>query len=354
VFSLGHDVRAEHTLPGARGNPAGASRVGTRVKAIRIERTGGPEVLQPTTIVAPVAGPGEVLIRQTAIGVNFIDVYLRVGMYPHALPFVPGREGVGIVAAVGAGVTAFAPGMRVAYADSPNLGSYAELVTVPVRFCVEVPEGVGDAIACAAMLQALTAHYLATDSYPIGPGDYVLVHAAAGGVGRILVQLAKRRGAIVIATAGGPGKIALATSAGAEHAIDYRAVDFEPIVKEITGGAGVSVAYDSVGKDTWERSLRSLRVRGSLVLYGASSGAVPPIDPQRLSAAGSVFFSRPTFGHFARTHGELSGRATDVFDAILAGALEIRIAGKYPLAEAAQAHRDLEARATSGKSLLLP
>lgn len=324
------------------------------MKAIRIERTGGPEVLQSTTLDAPSAAPGEVLIRQTAVGVNFIDVYLRSGMYPHALPFVPGREGVGIVEAVGEGCTAFAPGMRVAYADSPNLGSYAELVNVPVRFCVEVPAGIDDAIACAAMLQALTAHYLATDSYRIEPGDHVLVHAAAGGVGRILVQLAKRRGAIVIATAGGPEKIALATSAGADYAIDYRAVDFEPVVKEITAGAGVDVVYDSVGKETWERSLRSLRVRGSFVLYGASSGAVPPIDPQRLSAAGSVFFSRPTFGHFARTHGELNDRATDVFDAILGGALEIRIAGSYPLADAAQAHRDLEARTTSGKSLLLP
>ena len=324
------------------------------MKAIRIEHTGGPEVLVSTTTDAPVAGPGEVLIRQSAIGVNYIDVYLRIGMYPHALPFVPGREGVGIIEAVGEGVTVFAPGMRVAYPDSPNLGSYAELVTVPVRLCVEVPDGIDDIIACAAMLQALTAQYLANDSYAIGTGDHVLIHAAAGGVGRILVQLAKRRGAIVIATAGGPEKTALAKSAGADHVIDYRAVDFEPVVKEITDGAGVSVVYDSVGKDTWERSMRSLRIRGSFVLFGASSGAVPPIEPQRLSAAGSLFFSRPTFGHFARTHGELSDRATDVFDAILNGGLEIRIAGSYPLAGAALAHRDLEGRATSGKSILLP
>jgi NADPH2:quinone reductase len=324
------------------------------VKAIRIEHTGGPEVLRLTTIDAPVAGPGEVLIRHTAIGINYIDVYLRIGMYPHALPFVPGREGVGVVEAIGEGVTVFAPGMRVAYADSPNLGSYAELVIVPVRFCVEVPHGIDDAIACAAMLQALTAHYLVTDSYAVGPGDHVLVHAAAGGVGRILVQLAKRRGAIVIATAGGPEKTAIAKRAGADHVIDYRAVDFEPVVKDITGGAGVNAVYDSVGLDTWERSLRSLRVRGSFVLYGASSGAVPPIDPQKLSQSGSIFFSRPTFGHFARTHGELIDRATDVFDAILNGALEIRIAASYPLSEAAQAHRDLEGRGTSGKSLLLP
>jgi NADPH2:quinone reductase len=218
---------------------------------------------------------------------------------------------------------------------------------------VEIPDGIDDSLACGAMLQALTAQYLATDSYAIGPGDHVLIHAAAGGVGRLLVQFAKRRGAIVIATAGGPAKTALARSAGADYAIDYRAEDFEPEVKRITGGAGVEVVYDSVGKDTWERSLRSLRTRGSFVLFGASSGPVPPIDPMRLSAAGSVFFSRPTFSHFARTHGELAERARDVFDAMRDGALDVRIAATYPLEDAARAHRDLEARATTGKSLLL-
>ncbi|MGA2394015.1 MAG: quinone oxidoreductase [Candidatus Lustribacter sp.] len=324
------------------------------MKIIRVERIGGPEVLQTAESDVPAPAAGEVLIRQTAIGINYIDVYLRTGAYPHALPFVPGREGVGTVEAVGSDVAGIAPGMRVGYPDSPNLGSYAEYVTVPARFCVEVPEGIGDQAACGAMLQALTAQYLASDSYAIDSGDRVLIHAAAGGVGRILVQLAKRRGAVVIATAGGPAKTALAKSAGADHVIDYRAVDFEPEVKRITGGAGVDAVYDSVGKDTWERSLKSLRVRGSFVLYGASSGKVPPIDPQTLSAAGSVFFSRPTFAHFARTHGELTERATEVFDAILDGSLEIRVSNTYPLAEAAQAHRDLEARNTSGKALLLP
>ena len=323
------------------------------MKVIRVDRIGGPEVLGPAESDIPEAGPDELLIRQTAAGVNYIDVYLRTGVYPHALPFVPGREGVGIVDAVGTGVTGFTTGMRVAYPDAPNLGGYAEYVAVPARFCVEVPPGVDDEVACGAMLQALTAQYLAGDSHTIVPGDRVLVHAAAGGVGRILVQLAKRRGATVIATAGGPEKTALAKSAGADHVIDYRAVDFEPVVKEITGGSGVDAVYDAVGKDTWERSLRSLRVRGSFVLYGASSGKVPPIDPQQLSAAGSVFFSRPTFGHFARTHAELAERATEVFEAILDGSLQIRISNTYPLAEAAQAHRDLEARATSGKSILL-
>jgi NADPH2:quinone reductase len=323
------------------------------VKVIRVDRIGGPEVLQVAESDAPTAGAGELLIRQTAAGINYIDVYQRTGVYPHALPFVPGREGVGIVEAVGSGVTGFTTGMRVGYPECPNLGGYAERIAVPARFCVEVPVGVDDAVACGAMLQALTAQYLATDSHKIGPGDRVLIHAAAGGVGRILVQLAKRRGATVIATAGGPEKIALAKSAGADHAIDYRAVDFEPEVKAITGGAGVDAVYDAVGKDTWERSLRSLRARGSFVLYGASSGKVPPIDPQTLSAAGSVFFSRPTFGHFARTHAELAERATEVFEAILDGSLQIRISNTYPLAEAAQAHRDLEGRATSGKSILL-
>jgi NADPH:quinone reductase len=323
------------------------------VKVIRVDRIGGPEVLVPAEVAVPAPEANEVLIRQHAIGINYIDVYLRTGVYPHALPFVPGREGVGIIEAAGADVTGFKRGMRVGYPDSPNLGSYAELVTVPARFCVEIPAGIEDTVACGAMLQAMTAQYLATDSYAIGPGDRVLIHAAAGGVGRILVQLAKRRGAIVIATAGGPEKTALAKSAGADHAIDYRAVDFEPEVKAITGGAGVDAVYDAVGKDTWERSLRSLRARGSFVLYGASSGKVPPIDPQTLSAAGSVFFSRPTFGHFARTHGEISERATEVFDAILDGSLEIRVSNTYPLAEAAQAHRDLEARNTSGKAVLL-
>lgn len=324
------------------------------MKVIRVDRTGGPEVLVAAESDAPRVAAGELLIRQTAIGLNYIDVYLRTGAYPHALPFVPGREGVGIVEAVGSGVAGFTAGMRVGYPDSPNLGSYAERVAVPARFCVEVPAGIDDAVACGAMLQALTAQYLATDSYAIGKGDHVLIHAAAGGVGRLLVQLAKRRGAVVIATAGGPEKTALAKSAGADHVIDYRAVDFEPEVKAITGGAGVEAVYDAVGKDTWERSLRSLRVRGSFVLYGASSGKVPPIDPATLQAAGSVFFSRPTFGHFARTHGELSDRATEVFDAILDGSLQIRISNTYPLAGAAQAHRDLEARKTSGKSILVP
>jgi NADPH:quinone reductase len=336
------------------GNQLVCGRVGSRVKVIRVDRIGGPEVLQLAESDVPKAAAGELLIRHTAIGINYIDVYLRTGAYAHALPFVPGREGVGVVEAVGEGVAGFTVGMRVGYPDSPNLGSYAEHVTVPTRLCVEVPAGIADDVACGAMLQALTAQYLAADSHNIRKGDCVLIHAAAGGVGRILVQLAKRRGATVIATAGGPEKVALAKSAGADHAIDYSAVDFEPEVKTITGGKGVDAVYDAVGKDTWERSLRSLRVRGSFVLYGASSGKVPPIDPQTLSAAGSVFFSRPTFGHFARSHAELAERATEIFEAILDGDLQIRVSNTYKLTDAAQAHRDLEARKTSGKAILLP
>ncbi len=324
------------------------------MKAIRIERTGGPEVLCSTDVEAPLAGPGELLVRQSAAGVNYFDVYMRMGTYPHALPFVPGREGVGVIEAVGEGVAGFTPGMRVGYAESPKQGGYAELVAVPARLCVEIPAGIDDELACGAMLQALTAQYLVTGSHAVAPGEHVLVHAAAGGVGRLLVQLAKRRGAVVIATAGGPEKTALAASAGADHVIDYRAVDFEPEVLRITGGAGVDAVYDSVGKDTWERSLRTLRPRGSFVLYGAASGPVPPIDPLRFMAAGSVFFSRPTFAHFARTHAELQERAGDVFAAMNEGALEIRIAARYPLAAAAQAHRDLEARVLTGKAILIP
>lgn len=324
------------------------------MKVIRVDRTGGPEELRLAESDVPTAAAGELLIRNTAIGINYIDVYMRTGAYVHALPFVPGREGVGIVEAVGAGVTGFTTGMRVGYPESPNLGGYAEYVTVPARLCLEVPAGIADDVACGAMLQALTAQYLAADSHPIRKGECVLIHAAAGGVGRILVQLAKRRGAIVIATAGGPEKTALAKGAGADHVIDYTAVDFAPAVKELTGGTGVDAVYDSVGKDTWERSLRSLRVRGSFVLYGASSGKVPPIDPQTLSAAGSVFFSRPTFGHFARSHAELAERATEIFEAILDGTLQIRVSNAYELTDAVQAHRDLEARKTSGKAILLP
>lgn len=321
------------------------------MKAVRVGQIGGPEVLRLADVEKPKPGPDDVVVRQSFTGLNYIDVYVRTGVYQRALPFVPGREGAGIVEAVGADVATFRPGMRVAYAESPGLGGYAELVAVPARFCVEIPDGISDEIACASMLQGMTAHYLVTDSFPVSTGDRVLVHAAAGGVGLLLVQLAKLRGATVIATAGGPEKCAIAKNAGADHTIDYRATDFAPEVKRLTGGAGVDCVYDAVGKETWERSLSVLRIRGSFVLYGAASGPVPPIDPMRLSAAGSVFFSRPTAGHFMRTHGELAERMNDLFDAIRGGRLDVRVGRIYALDEVAQAHRDLEARATTGKSL---
>jgi NADPH2:quinone reductase len=324
------------------------------VKAIRVDAVGGAEVLHAVDIAAPVAGPDEVLVRHTAIGLNFIDVYTRSGSYKREVPFVPGREGVGVVKAVGAEVTTFTPGMRVGYPEAPKLGSYAELNAVPARYCVELPPEIEDDVACAVMLQGMTAHYLVTDSFAAGRGDRILIHAAAGGVGRLLVQLAKARGATVFATAGGPEKCALATSAGADHTIDYRATDFAPEVMRLTGNAGVDCVYDSVGKDTWERGLAILRPRGSFVLFGAASGPVPPIDPQRFAAAGSIFFSRPTAGHFMRTHGELTERMDDLFDHIRGGRLDVRIGKVYPLADAVQAHRDLEARATTGKSILRP
>ncbi len=324
------------------------------MKAIQIHSTGGPEVLQLVDIDRPTIGPEDVLIRQTAVGLNYIDVYVRLGIYKKDLPIVVGREGAGVVEAVGAAVTAFVPGMRVAYIDSPNLGGYAEFNAVPARFCVEIPNDISDDLACAAMLQGVTAQYLSTDSFAVGPGHTVLVHAAAGGVGRLLVQLAKARGATVIATAGGADKCALARSAGADHTIDYRAEDFLPAVEALVGAHGIDCVYDSVGLSTWERSLATLRTRGSFVLYGAASGPVPPIDPQRLSAAGSVFFSRPTVVHFTRTHGELVERTNEVFTRMHDGQLDVRVGAVYALEQAADAHRDLEARATTGKSILRP
>ncbi len=323
------------------------------MKAIRVDRLGGPEVLQLVDVPTPAPGPGEVLVRQTAAGVNFIDTYLRTGLYPAPLPFLLGREGAGTIEALGPEVSDLQVGQRVAYAQSP-LGAYAEAHAVPARECVLVPDGIDDRTACAAMLQGMTAHYLATDTFPLAPGDVALVHAAAGGVGRLLVQLAKARGATVIATAGGPEKVALAKSAGADHAIDYQATDFADAVRELVGEHAVDVAYDSVGKETWERSLGTLRPRGYLVLYGNSSGPVPPIEPQRLAGAGSVYVTRPTLVHYIRTREELLGRARDLFAAIADGTLEVRVGATYPLAEAAQAHRDLEARKTTGKLLLIP
>lgn len=324
------------------------------MKAIRVDRHGGPEVLQLADVERPVPAAGEVLIRHTAIGLNYIDVYVRMGVYKREPPFVLGREGAGVVEAIGTGVTEFRAGERVAYADSPRLGSYAEYATVPANLVVPVPGDVDDRTACALMLQGMTAHYLTHSTYPIQRGDTILAHAAAGGVGLLLVQLAKTRGATVIATVGSEAKAALAQAAGADHIILYTRTDFAPEVKALTGGAGVHCAYDSVGKDTYERSMSVLRPRGSLVLYGASSGPIPPIDPQKLAGAGSIFLTRPTLVHYMLTREEIHGRTNDLFAAIRSKKLDARIGATYPLADAAQAHRDLEARKTTGKVLLIP
>jgi NADPH2:quinone reductase len=322
------------------------------VRAIQVERTGGPEVLQLAEIPERAAGPREILVRQSVAGINFIDTSLRRGRIPRDVPFVPGREGVGTVIALGEEVTEFALGDRIGYSETAHLGGYAEVNRVPVAECVPIPADIDDATACALMLQGITAQYLCTSTYAVGPGEWILVHAASGGVGRLLVQLAAARGARVIGTAGGPQKVALARSAGAEAVIDYRATDFAPEVMRLTDGAGVSVAYDSVGLDTWERSMRVLRRRGCLVLYGASSGRVPPIDIQLLGSGGSLFVTRPTATDYKRERPELLARAEYLFEAVRAGTLDVRIGHRYPLADAAEAHRALENRETTGKLLL--
>jgi NADPH2:quinone reductase len=322
------------------------------VKAIRIEAPGGPERLQLVDVPIPEPGPGHIRVKQTVAGLNFIDVYIRSGLYPRMTPFILGREGAGLVDALGPDVSEVRHGDRVAYLETADLGAYAEYVIVPVLEAVPIPAGIDDRTACAVMLQGVTAQYLMRSTYPVATGDTVLVHAAAGGVGLLLTQLVKDAGATVIATAGGAAKVALARGAGAEHVVDYATTDFAPEVKRLTENRGVVVAYDSVGRDTWERSLAVLAKRGYLVLYGASSGPVPPIDPQRLSAGGSVFLTRPTLGDYKRTRDELLGRTNELFDLIAAGKLDVRIGATYPLAEAAQAHRDLEGRQTTGKVLL--
>ncbi len=330
----------------------GAARHTATVQAIRIAQTGGPEVLRPAQIDEPLPGPGEVLVRQTFAGVNYIDTAFRRGAIERELPFVPGREGAGTIVALGAGVAGVAVGDRVGYSETPWLGGYAEVNRVPFSEIVPIPDDVDDATACALMLQGLTAQYLCASTYAVQAGDTVLVHAAAGGVGALLVQLAKRRGARVIATAGGPEKVALALGDGADEGIDYRTTDFAPEVMRLTGGGGVAVAYDAVGRDTWGRSMSVLRRRGMLVLYGTSSGPVPPLDVQRLGAAGSLYVTRPTLTDYKRERAELLGRANDLFDAVRAGALRVRIGARYALTEAAEAHRALEARETAGKLLL--
>lgn len=320
------------------------------MKAIQVNSHGGPEVLAPTALADPVPGAGQLLVRMAACGVNYIDTYHRRGLYPRPLPFVPGSEGAGEVVAVGDGVDPGIIGRRVASADVN--GAYAQLSLVDADRAVPLPDGVGDELGAAAMLQGMTAHYLVNDSYRVRPGDTVLVHAAAGGMGLLLTQYATALGARVIATVSTPEKAELARQAGAAEVLGYDG--FADAVRELTGGEGVPAVYDGVGRSTFDGSLASLRRRGILVLYGQASGPVPPFDPGRLAAAGSLSLTRPTLTHFVVTAEELSHRAADVLGRVADGSLTLRIGGRYPLAEARRAHEDLESRRTTGKLLLIP
>ncbi|WP_136520296.1 quinone oxidoreductase family protein [Cellulomonas telluris] len=327
------------------------------MRAVVAARAGGPEVLEPTDVPDPEPGADEVLVRVAAAGVNFIDTYRRTGTYPMPYPHVVGSEGAGEVVAVGPDVTTLAPGDHVAWADVP--GSYAELVAVPERSALVVPPGLDDRTAAGLPLQGMTAHYLSASTFPLGRGHDVLLHAAAGGVGLLLTQLAAARGARVIATVGSAEKEALARAAGAADVIRYRELsdltaELPALVRDLTGGRGVHVVYDSVGKDTFDASLASLRTRGTLVLFGGSSGQVPPVDLQRLNAAGSLFVTRPTLAHHTLTADERAWRWREVAEPAVAGALDVRVGATFPLADAAEAHRALEGRATTGKVLLLP
>jgi NADPH2:quinone reductase len=313
---------------------------------------GGPEVLRLETVADPGPAEGEVLVRLEAIGVNFIDIYNRTGLYKPALPFTPGSEGAGSVVAIGSGVTDVRVGDRVA---SEGLrAAYAELALAPVAKVIKLPNEVDPSDAAAVMLQGMTAHYLATSTFPLGPGDWCLIHAAAGGTGLLLTQIARRRGARIIATVGSEAKAALAREAGAEQIILYATQDVVTEVKRITGGAGVRVAYDSVGRSTWEGSLDSLARRGMLVLFGQSSGPVPPIDPLLLMRKGSLYLTRPTLHNYVHTREELEARAADLFHWMADGLLQVRIDRRFPLALAADAQAALESRGTSGKVLLIP
>lgn len=320
--------------------------------ALVVTATGGPDVLAVEDRAAGTPGPGELLVEVAAAGVNFIDVYQREGIYPMTTPYVAGNEGAGTVLEVGPGVDGFAPGDRVAWPQA--LGSAEAYSLQPAETAVRVPDGVDLDVAAAVMLQGLTAHYLVTSTFPVGAGTVALVHAAAGGVGQLLVQMVRARGGVVVATAGGPDKCATATRLGADHVIDYRDVDDLAAAVRDAAGRGVDVAYDGVGKDTFDASLASLRPRGTLALFGGASGQVPPFDLQRLNAGGSLFVTRPKLTDHLASRDELEWRANEVFAAIADGSLEVTIGGRYALADAAQAYRDLEGRRTQGKLLLIP
>ncbi|MGB9074777.1 MAG: quinone oxidoreductase [Terriglobales bacterium] len=322
------------------------------MKAIQVKHTGGPEVMELVDLPVPEPKASEAVIKILAAGVNFIDVYNREGRYKAPLPLVLGQEGAGVVSAVGSEVRGVAAGDRVAY--TMTLGSYAEYAAVPADRLVKIPAGVGEREAAAAILQGMTAHYLAYDTYPLKKGETALIHAAAGGVGLLLVQMAHHIGARIIATVSTEAKARLAREAGADDVILYTQSDFEAETKRLTGGKGVDVVYDSVGKTTFDKGLNLLRPRGMMVLYGGSSGAVAPMDPLVLTQKGSIFLTRPSLGNYVITPQELQQRASAVFGMVREGKLKLRIEHVYPLAQAQQAHRDLEGRKTTGKLLLLP
>ena len=322
------------------------------MKAIRIHAPGGPEALKFDDVPEPTPGAGQALVTLAAAGINFIDVYFRTGMYKAPLPLTLGLEGAGVVTAVGTGVTDVKVGDSVAWTGVP--GSYAQMAVVPADRLVKLPPGVEPKVGAAAMLQGLTAHYLVRSSYPLKKGDTCLVHAAAGGMGLLLCQMGKMLGATVIGTVSTEEKAALAKGAGAEHVILYGQQDFEPEVKRITGGRGVDVVYDGVGATTFDKSLSCLRPRGYMILFGAASGPVPPLDLQVLNVRGSLFLQRPSLNHHIAAREELLQRAGEVLGWIKDGKIKLRIEHQFPLAQAAEAHKALEGRKTTGKILLIP
>ena len=321
--------------------------------AVRMHQTGGPEVLRWEKVELPPPGAGEIRVRHTAIGLDFIDTYYRTGLYPLALPAVLGSDAAGVVEELGAGVTLVNKGDRVAYGNGPAFG-YAELRNIPAAHVVKIPDAVDDATAAASMLKGMTAQYLCRRTYAVKKGDSILVHAAAGGVGHILCQWAKHLGATVIGTVGSEEKAKLAREHGCDHVLFYRTEDVAARVREITGGERVPVVYDSVGKDTFLTSLDCLRPRGLMVTFGQSSGPVGPIDPRLLAQKGSLFLTRPTLNDYVRARAELEATARELFEIIASGAVRVRIGQTYPLRDAERAHRDLEARRTMGATVLLP
>lgn len=322
------------------------------MKAIRIHTPGGPEKLALEEIPDPEPKSEQVRIKLDAVGVNFIDVYHRTGLYKMPLPFTPGMEGAGVVDKIGERVIDWMPGDRVAWAMT--FGGYAEYAVIPESKLVRVPDGVNTRTAAALMLQGMTAHYLTRSTFPLKAGQTALVHAAAGGAGLLVTQLAKAAGARVIATVSTEEKAALAREAGADEVVLYTTADFETETKRITGGKGVDVVYDSVGATTFEKGLNCLRPRGTMVLFGQSSGPVPPFDPGVLNPKGSLYLTRPSLAHYVLTREELTWRSDELFTAVLDGKLKVTVGREYPLADAAQAHRDLESRKTTGKLLLIP